>query len=38
MAFLVLPRVLSQVYVLGLASTGDDLINQPYQARGFVSY
>ena len=36
MAFLVLPRVHSQVYVLVRASTADDLINQPDQAKGFV--
>ena len=35
-AFLVLPRVRSQVYVLVRASTGDDLINQPDQAQGFT--
>ncbi len=35
-AFLVLPRVRSQVYVPIRASTGDDLINQPDQAKGFT--
>ncbi len=35
-AFLVLPRVHSQIYVFVRASTGDDLIYEPDQAQGFA--